>query len=200
MKKLMLALTVLTLFLVACGSGTTPVEPLPTDPPAPSAPDDSGEEAASPTTEPAEEAPPTATTEPTLPVSTPLPSPSPTETPTPTLGERIRIYECLMSGSCRIEFPAGSPFYIRNGWWNEEFIDDSDAAFFLEVDGVRIDPDGSGTIPSEKEGIDGYDLFWIFSFPDGMTGTHTFTGTWVPREQGQEWGTNTASLIIDFVP
>jgi len=64
MKKLLLALTAFSLLLVACGSGATPVEPLPTDPPAPSAPDDSGEVAASPTTEPVEEVPPTATTEP----------------------------------------------------------------------------------------------------------------------------------------
>lgn len=61
MKKLFLALTVLTVFLAACGSDATPATQPPTEPPAP---DDSGEVAPSPTTEPVQEAAPTATAEP----------------------------------------------------------------------------------------------------------------------------------------
>jgi pimeloyl-ACP methyl ester carboxylesterase len=66
-KKLMLALTVLTLLLVACGSGTTPVEPLPTDPPATS-PAADAEEVVAPTAEPtADDVLPTAIPEPVAP-------------------------------------------------------------------------------------------------------------------------------------
>jgi dienelactone hydrolase len=63
MKKLLLALTVLTILLVGCGPAAPPDQPLPTEPPAPSGPDDSEEAAPSPTTEAVGEAP-TATSEP----------------------------------------------------------------------------------------------------------------------------------------
>ena len=61
MKKFLLALTTLTLVLVACGPAATPIETQPLDPTATSAPAEVEEE----TTEPTEEqAPPTATPEP----------------------------------------------------------------------------------------------------------------------------------------
>ncbi len=63
MKKLLLALTVLTILLVGCGPAAPPDQPDPTEPPSTSAPDNSGDADASPTTEPADEAP-AATTEP----------------------------------------------------------------------------------------------------------------------------------------
>lgn len=61
MKKLFLALTVLTVLLTACGPGTTPATQPPSEP---AEPGDTGEVAPSPTTETAAETPPTATTEP----------------------------------------------------------------------------------------------------------------------------------------
>jgi len=134
----------------------------------------------------------------TQPVSTPRPSPSPTEAPTatptpiPTSGEMISIYECVISGSCRIEFPAGRPFYILAGFY---FIDEDppDAQlFFLEVDGVGIETDGLLAEPSDE----GTFFRWLFNFPDGMTGTHTFTGHWVSPLDGDRF----TSLIVDFIP
>jgi pimeloyl-ACP methyl ester carboxylesterase len=65
MKKLVLALTTLSLVLVACGPSATPTETQPPDPTATSAPADVAEDVAEPTAEPTEEQiPPTATPEP----------------------------------------------------------------------------------------------------------------------------------------
>ncbi len=64
MKKLLLTLTTLSLVLVACGPGATPIEAQPPEPTATSTPSEVEEEVAEPTEE---QAPPTATPEPAEP-------------------------------------------------------------------------------------------------------------------------------------
>lgn len=123
------------------------------------------------------------------------------------VGERINFYTELTT------YPAGQPFHIRHGW--VQTSEDGAIGIFdfqLEVDDVYTnnfyqdfsvnsgDPDTLWRI-------------WVYNFPDGMTGTHTFTGHWFAPCQyavdyleyaglcanpNQKVETNTKTLVIEF--
>lgn len=82
------------------------------------------------------------------------------------------------------EFPAGAPFHVRHGWGVESGITDHDAVgrydFVLEVDGVRRGEDFvvRSVTPGTGGAADTHALGWVFNFPNGMSGRHTFTGRW----------------------
>ena len=84
-------------------------------------------------------------------------------------------------------FPAGQPFNISHGW----LLDANETQalgkyqFSLTVDGVEVRPDFIETIRSEDPVL-GTLLFrpYVFNFPDGMTGTHVFAGTFLGPCQG----------------
>jgi len=85
-------------------------------------------------------------------------------------GDQINIYD---SGAQ--EYPANTAFYIQHGWLILKPNSIGWLAFELEVDGALIPAtyiDHSGTT------MDTYNHSWVFSFPDGMTGVHTFSGHW----------------------
>jgi len=76
-------------------------------------------------------------------------------------------------------FPAGTPFHIKHGWGLEP---SSDAvgkySFALEVDGAYGAEDF--VLRSVITGnLDVLARTWVFNFPSGMTGTHTFVGRWL---------------------
>lgn len=85
-------------------------------------------------------------------------------------GDQIDIYE---SGAQ--EYPANTAFYILHGFEIIKPFSIGWLAFELEVDGAIIPAtyiNNSGTT------MDIYNHAWVYNFPDGMTGVHTFTGHW----------------------
>jgi hypothetical protein len=75
-------------------------------------------------------------------------------------------------------FTAGAPFHIAHGWITDSSLDAMGIYDFeLEVDGALREEDFV-----ERSVISGDpDLLtriWVYNFPSGMTGAHTFTGHW----------------------
>ncbi len=113
------------------------------------------------------------------------------------------------------ETTAGTPFNIRHGWLQTS--DDGAIGIFdfaLDVDGVLRSEDFK--MFSEEIGDpDILTRIWVYNFPNGMTGMHTFTGHWyapcqyavvslgftgscaTPNEKVE---TNTRTLVVTFVP
>jgi len=89
------------------------------------------------------------------------------------VGERISLF----FGGER-EFPAGAPFYIKHGW-SQSSEDDAIGVFDfeLEVDGV-LRKENFKLFSAESGDPDTLNRIWVFNFPEGMTGMHTFTGHW----------------------
>lgn len=106
------------------------------------------------------------------------------------VGERINV----LAGT-PTQYPAGAPFHIGHGWpiggTNAdpgEPLQPKQAGiydFWLEVDGVRHQEDYVIRVAyfDEPAGLPEADFrlfrIWTHNFPDGMTGTHTFTGHWI---------------------
>jgi hypothetical protein len=109
---------------------------------------------------------------------------------TPTLADK-RTLVCDGAPECKInifagptQYPAGEPFYIQHGqglWPPDDApIASGHAGFALEVDGVYVEPDWDERYATGAN-VYGFPIVWqvsAFNFPDGMTGTHTFTGHW----------------------
>ena len=125
------------------------------------------------------------------------------------VGERIFVYD----GS--IEFPAGTPFHIFHGW--VQTSDDEAIGIFgfeLEIDGVLQGEDFK-MFSADSGNPDTLWRLWAYNFPDGMTGTHTFTGHWyAPCQYAVDWldypgpcatpnakvENKTRTLVVTFVP
>ena len=73
-------------------------------------------------------------------------------------------------------FPANTPFNIRNGWAigpTTEAV--GHFSFALDLDGTRLAEDF--VLKTADAAIPDIVLqSWVFNFPDGLTGTHVFTG------------------------
>ena len=73
-------------------------------------------------------------------------------------------------------YPANTAFHI----WHGFIFESGDGGrgrfeFQLEVDGVPATADFV-----DLEILDpGLSKVWVFNFPDGLSGTHTFTGHWI---------------------
>lgn len=97
--------------------------------------------------------------------------------------ERVGTRISLFAGSFQV-FPASQPFHIAHGWGLSPHDPAKPAAlgkygFSLAVDGVERQADFV-----DKGHVENPDFgrlqsrIWVHNFPDGMTGTHTFTGHW----------------------
>lgn len=99
------------------------------------------------------------------------------------VGTRINLF---FGGS--IEFSAATPFHIRHGWLQPS--DDEAIGIFdfeLEVDGV-LQKEDFKMFSAESGNPDLLSRIWVFNFPGGMTGTHTFTGHWyAPCQYAVDW-------------
>jgi hypothetical protein len=122
------------------------------------------------------------------------------------VGERILVK------NESIDFLAETPFHILHGW--VQTSEDGAIGIFdfeLEIDGVLQRTD----IKMFSEEDDILWRLWAFNFPNGMTGTHTFTGHWyAPCQYAVDWlgyrdpcvtpnekvETNTRTLIVNFIP
>ncbi len=77
-------------------------------------------------------------------------------------------------------YPANKSFYIAHGWEGVEPRGvPGQISFELELDGAIVQP--TYTEHTTVVGVAGplMDLTWVFNFPDGMTGDHTFEGHWI---------------------
>lgn len=113
------------------------------------------------------------------------------------------------------EFAAGAPFNIRHGW--VQTSDDEAIGIFdfrLEIDGVVLREDFK-MFSAESGSPDTLTRMWVYNFPDGMTGSHTFTGHWYASCQyavdnleypgpcatpNDKVETRTRTMTINFVP
>jgi hypothetical protein len=89
------------------------------------------------------------------------------------VGERISLWN-----DATMEFAADAPFYIEHGWALEkQDLPRGVFDFILYVDGVPVAPAYSLTF-LERDPWALY-RFQGFNFPEGMTGEHTFEGSWI---------------------
>lgn len=75
-------------------------------------------------------------------------------------------------------YPAGDPFHIMHGWGSQDSATMHPVGHFvfeLEVDGEYVRHDH--LLVTVEDGL--ITRVFLFNFPDGMTGQHTFTGHWL---------------------
>jgi hypothetical protein len=121
-------------------------------------------------------------------------------TPAPT-GSRISIFQPEQT------FPAGQPFYVQTGWGNNPGLDGGIGLwqFSLTVDGiaqmgflnVSVSPDPGN--PTGNLVLRPY----LFNFPQGMTGTHVFAGTFsgpCPQMVSEGFATGPCTSPQEIVP
>jgi len=76
--------------------------------------------------------------------------------------------------------PEGEPFYIQHGWINAPVNYPVGLfRFELEVDGQPVQEDFSVRSTDAETALPTLNWTWVFNFPEGMTGDHTFTGHWI---------------------
>lgn len=112
-------------------------------------------------------------------------------------------------------FPAGAPFYIQHGWVQPS-TDDAIGVFDfkLDIDGVFVQEDFKkfSVVSGDPDLLV---RLWLYNFPEGMTGTHTFTGHWIAPCQyavdqlgypgpcatpNAKVETNSRTVTVTFVP
>lgn len=124
------------------------------------------------------------------------------------VGDRVSLL-----GGRHQTFPAGAPFHVAHGWGLVPDRTDADAlgkaGFSLELDGSQRRAD---FVDKHHETSPALGLLlwraWVHNFPDGLTGTHTFTGRWFGAcerlvEGGYYTGTctkPTATEVTSFSP
>ena len=96
------------------------------------------------------------------------------------VGDRIGLFS-----PAPMSFPQGQPFHIAHG---HAIAPEERAAppapigrfeFGLDIDGVPVRSDFvERSVLAEEEGPPTFALIWVFNFPEGMQGTHLFTGHW----------------------
>lgn len=89
---------------------------------------------------------------------------------------RVGTHISLLTGPTT--FTAGAPFHFVHGWGTDASVDGIGIYDFeFEVDGTLREEDFvERSVMSGNPDL----LFrlWVYNFPNGMTGTHTFTGHW----------------------
>jgi hypothetical protein len=103
------------------------------------------------------------------------------------VGERISLFAPPDT------FPAGTAFHLWHGFVFEDFDRGYGRyQFRLDVDGVEraadffeMDVFDRGTISK----------VWVFNFPAGLTGTHTFEGHWITP-----YSEDSVTATVDFTP
>jgi hypothetical protein len=94
----------------------------------------------------------------------------------PRMGERVGLITCAIGvpGACDdLTLSAGEPFHVAHGFTAEPWADLVNPLhrFELSIDGAQV----HGAIDLDRATLE---KWYVFNFPHGMTGTHTFTGCW----------------------
>jgi hypothetical protein len=106
---------------------------------------------------------------------------------------KVRVGDRISLFTPPTTYPAATAFHIWHGFVFEE----SDRplgryAFVLDVDGVERAADFFEVTLVDRRMIS---KVWVFNFPNGLTGVHTFDGHWITPT-----GTDTISVTVDFTP
>jgi hypothetical protein len=80
-------------------------------------------------------------------------------------GEVSDVLDCTLSTT----FTAGTPFHVAHGWDARSIA--AGATFELHLDGTQLEP--------ELEIDENENTYFVFPFPEGLSGTHTFMGVWI---------------------
>lgn len=95
----------------------------------------------------------------------------------PRMGDqRVGLLQCALgvTGACGdLSLTAGEAFHVAHGFTGEPWADLVNPLhrFELTIDGAQV----HGAIDLDNGASE---KWYVFNFPTGMTGTHTFTGCW----------------------
>jgi hypothetical protein len=106
---------------------------------------------------------------------------------------KVRVGDRISLLAPPATYQAATAFHI----WHGFVFEDSDRsrgryAFVLDVDGVERAADFFEVTTVDRRLIS---KVWVFNFPNGLTGSHTFEGHWITPS-----GTDTVSVTVDFTP
>jgi hypothetical protein len=106
---------------------------------------------------------------------------------------KVRVGDRISLFTPPTTYPAATAFHI----WHGFVFEDSDRsrgryAFVLDVDGVERAADFFEVTTVDRRLIS---KVWVFNFPNGLTGVHTFEGHWITPG-----GTDSLSMTVDFTP
>jgi hypothetical protein len=103
--------------------------------------------------------------------------------------QKVPIGDRIFVNAGDQNFQAGAPFHIMHGWTFGSGPGEGMRGLYgfeLEIDGAYQEPDF--TLHVRYPDYDLLGIQWVFNFPEGMTGTHTFTGHWIaPCKPFEEW-------------
>lgn len=102
------------------------------------------------------------------------------------VGDRISLFDPPAT------YPAATAFHIWHGFSFERDVDRGYGRyeFQLEVDGVTVAADFFDVDVSDRGTVS---KVWVFNFPDGLSGTHDFTGHWITPG-----GEESLTVSVDF--
>jgi hypothetical protein len=102
------------------------------------------------------------------------------------VGDRISLFEPPAT------YPADTAFHIWHGFIFQQGIDRGYGRyeFQLEVDGVATAADFTDVDVLDPGAVS---RVWVFNFPAGLSGTHTFTGHWITPD-----GEDIITVTVDF--
>jgi hypothetical protein len=99
----------------------------------------------------------------------------------PRMGDqRVGLFECAFvpAGCSEITLAADEPFHVAHGWTSaisQQDLVDPALRVELSVDGTQK----HGAIDFRFDPATGiWSKTYVFNFPQGMSGTHSFTGCW----------------------
>ena len=96
----------------------------------------------------------------------------------PRLGDQhVGLATCAVDGTCSdLTLTADASFFVAHGFTAESWSDIVNPIhrFELAVDGLQV----HGALDLDRYAGGLGDKWYVFNFPGGMTGTHTFTGCW----------------------
>jgi hypothetical protein len=106
---------------------------------------------------------------------------------------KVRVGDRISLFTPPTTYPAATAFHI----WHGFVFEDSDKSrgryeFVLDVDGVERAADFFEVTTVDRRLIS---KVWVFNFPNGLTGLHTFEGHWITPG-----GTDSLSMTVDFTP
>lgn len=119
-------------------------------------------------------------------------------------GERINIFD---SGSQT--YPENTPFHIAHGFLEVATADIDLLDFQLQMDGNYREEDFFEAVIDDSSDPPSIHKTWVFNFPTGMAGKHTFSGHWfVPCKQvnndcavpNEIVESRTTTVEVTFVP
>lgn len=102
------------------------------------------------------------------------------------VGDRISLFDPPTT------YPADTAFHIWHGFIFEQGVDRGYGRneFQLDVDGVTTTADFTDVDVLDPRVVS---RVWVFNFPEGLTGTHTFTGYWMTPD-----GEDIITVTVDF--